>query len=140
MLGDATGRGYSVEDMRAKWAAGLLVVTQVIHAMTPADTESEGDVGLVVGLVLLSLSLAAWYGFLQDRDWAGPVLGWTGAVVAVGFVAYHATPWKSPVTNPYVGESVGAAAWISVALSVAAGAWAAYVGLKRTAPYAVVNR
>jgi hypothetical protein len=33
------------------------------------------------------------------------------------------------VTNPYFGEPVGAPAWISVALCIAAGAWAVYEGL-----------
>lgn len=112
-------------------AAAALVVTQVVHAFTPAETESEGYTGLVVGLVLLVLSLAALYGSLQGRSWATPVLGWTGAAVAVGFVAYHASPFRSPFTNPYVGEPVGAPAWISVALAVAAGAWAADEGLRR---------
>jgi hypothetical protein len=62
------------------------------------------------------------------------VTGWTGVTVAVGFVLYHAVPFKSPMTNPYLGEPVGAAAWISVALAVAAGAWAAYEAFARQ-PY-----
>ena len=104
----------------ATWA---LAVTQVVHGLTPADTESEGYVGAVVGLVLLVLSLAAIYGLRLGRPWAPRVAGATGAAVAIGFVAYHATPWRSPVTNPYIGEPVGPAAWISVALCVAAAVW-----------------
>jgi hypothetical protein len=104
----------------ATWA---LAVTQVGHGLTPADTESEGDVGAVVGLILLVLTLAAIYGLRQRRPWGPQVAGPTGAAVAIGFVAYHATPWHSPVTNPYVGEPVGPAAWISVALCVAAAVW-----------------
>ena len=41
----------------------------------------------------------------------------------------HAMPFKSPVTNPYLGEPVGTPAWVSVALCVGAGTWAAYEGL-----------
>ncbi len=37
-----------------------------------------------------------------------------------------AVPFRSAVTNPYFGEPVGPPAWISVALAVAAGAWAAF--------------
>jgi hypothetical protein len=106
-------------------AAVALVVTQVVHGFVPADTESEGYVGAVVGLVLLVASLAAVYGLRLGRRWAPRLAGWTGLAVAVGFVAYHATPVRSPVTNPYVGEPVGAPAWISVALAVAAGGWTA---------------
>lgn len=113
-------------------AAAALVVAQVVHGFTPAETESEGYTGAVVGLVLLVSALAALFGYLQRKAWAPAVLGWTGAAVAVGFVAYHATPVRSPVTNPYVGEPVGAPAWISVAVAVAVGAWAAYEGLVRT--------
>ena len=105
-------------------AAWALAVTQVVHGLTPADTESEGYVGAVVGLVLLVLSLASIHGLRQGRPWALGVLGPTAAAVAIGFVAYHATPWHSPVTNPYFGEPVGAAAWISVALCVASAVWA----------------
>ena len=62
---------------------------------------------------------------------ARSLTGWTGAIVAGGFVAYHAVPWHSPLTNPYFGEPVGVPAWISVALAVGAGIWAAYEGLLR---------
>jgi hypothetical protein len=48
-------------------------------------------------------------------------------------VLYHALPFRSPVTNPYLGEPVGPAAWISVALAVAAAGWAAVEGLRRAA-------
>lgn len=117
--------------MQGTIAAAALVVTQVVHGFTPAETESEGYTGLIVGLLLLVSSLAALFGYIQERPWAPAILGWTGAAVAIGFVAYHATPFKSPFTNPYIGEPVGAPAWISVAVAVAAGAWAAYEGLLR---------
>lgn len=112
-------------------AAAALVIAQVVHGFTPAETESEGYTGAIVGLILLITALAALFGHLQRRSWAPMVLGWTGAVVAVGFVAYHATPFRSPFTNPYVGEPVRAAAWISAAVAVAVGAWAAYEGLAK---------
>jgi hypothetical protein len=115
-------------------SAWALVLFQVVHGFVPADTDSEGYVGLVGGLLLLVAALAAAYGIRTDRAWAKALTGWTGVTVAVGFVLYHAVPFKSPMTNPYLGEPVGAAAWISVALAVAAGAWAAYEAFARQ-PY-----
>jgi hypothetical protein len=111
---------------RSAWA---LVIFQVVHGFTPAETDAEGYMGLVGGLVLLVAAMAAVLGVRTGRSWARPLTGWTGSTVAVGFVLYHAVPFHSPVTNPYIGESVGAPAWISVALAVAAGAWAAFEGL-----------
>jgi hypothetical protein len=121
-----------VKGRRVEAATWALAVTQVVHGLTPADTESEGYVGAVVGLVLLVLSLAAIYGIRQGRDWGVAVAGPTAAAVAIGFVAYHATPWHSPVTNPYFGEPVGPAAWISVALCIGAAVWTV-VEVKRVA-------
>ena len=117
---------------RIEAAAWALLVLQVAHGFTPADTESEGSMGLVGGLLLLIATMAAIYGLRTGRSWGASLAGWTGAGVAVGFVLYHAMPFKSPVTNPYLGEPVGAAAWISVALAVAAGVWAAYEVFGRT--------
>lgn len=119
---------------RVEVAAWALLVTQVAHGFTPADTEAEGYAGLVGGLVLLVATMAAIVGTRTGRTWATPLAGWTGLVVAVGFVLYHAVPVSSPVTNPYLGEGVGAAAWMSVAVTVAAGAWTAHVALPRPAP------
>ena len=113
---------------RAAWA---LVIAQVVHGFTPAETEAEGYVGLVGGLVLLLAAMAAVVGLRTGAAWAPPLTGWTGLTVAVGFIAYHAVPFHSPFTNPYLGEPVGPAAWISVALAVTAGAWAAFEGLVR---------
>lgn len=115
-------------------AASLLVLTQVVHGAVPADTDAEGYVGLVAGLVLLVASIVALVGAVRRRPWADRLTGWTGLVVAAGFVLYHAVPVHSAVTNPYLGEPVGAAAWASVAAAVAAGAWAAYVGLRSAEP------
>jgi hypothetical protein len=123
---------------RVEAATWALAATQVVHGLTPADTESEGYVGAVVGLVLLVLSLAAIYGIRTGKPWGVQVAGPTGAAVAIGFVAYHATPWHSPVTNPYFGEPVGAAAWASVALCVAAAVWTV-VEVKRLADATAVS-
>lgn len=112
-------------------AAVALAVTQVVHGAVPVDEakeESESWLGLVGGLLLLVLAVAAIVGLLQRRPYGGPLAAWTGLAVAVGFMAYHAVPWSSPLTNPYLGEPVGAPAWLSVAAAVAAGAWCAYEG------------
>lgn len=111
---------------RAAWA---LVVVQLVHGFTPAETEAEGYVGLIGGLALLVAAAVAAVGFRLGRSWAAPLTGWTGLLIAVGFTLYHAVPFHSPLTNPYFGEPVGAAAWISVGLAVAVGAWAAWEGL-----------
>jgi hypothetical protein len=113
------------------WPAAALVVTQIIHGGTPVDEnkpENEGYTGLVVGGILLLLSVVAVVGILQKRPYGRPLAAWTGLAVAVGFVAYHAVPWTSVISNPYLGEPVGAPAWISVALAVGAGIWCAYEG------------
>src|SRR3546814_11954597 len=83
---------------------------------------------LVVGAGLLARTVAALVGILQRRPYGEPLAAWTGLVVAVGFIAYHAVPWTSAVTNPYLGEPVGAPAWLSVGAAVAAGAWCAWSG------------
>lgn len=114
---------------RLELATWTLLVLQVAHGFTPADTEAEGYAGAVGGLILLIATCAAIVGLRGGRRWAAPLAGWTGLAVAVGFVLYHAMPFKSPVTNPYLGEPVGPAAWISVALAVTAGVWVAYEGL-----------
>ena len=81
-------------------AAALLAI-QVIHAAIPAETDAEGYVGLVVGLVFVIASITALVGLVQGKPWAPRLLGLTGLGVAVGFILYHATPFKSPATNPY---------------------------------------
>lgn len=106
-------------------SAWALLVTQLVHGFTPADTSSEGDVGTVVGGLLLVSAAVGIFALRLGSSWAPRLVGLTGLAVAAGFVAYHATPVHSPVTNPYLGEPVGWPAWISVALAVAAGAWAA---------------
>ena len=111
--------------------AALLLVAQVVHGAVPVDedkVESESVLGLYVGLLFLVLTVAAVVGLVQRRPYGRPLAAWTGLAVAVGFVAYHAVPWSSAVTNPYLGEPVGAPAWLSVIAAVAAGAWCAHEG------------
>lgn len=109
----------------------LLVVVQVIHGAVPTGREdADGSwVGLVGGLLLLVAAIVATVAIVQHRDWGRRLLALTGAVVAVGFVLYHAIPVTGPLTNPYWGgdvEPVSGAAWATVVVSVAVGAWAAW--------------
>lgn len=123
-------RVSTVPDRRLALAAWLLVVTQLVHGFTPAHTGEHTIIGPAVGLVLLATSIISIVGFRSGRSWARPLLGWTGAVVAVGFMLYHALPISSPATNPYFGKSVPVAAWISVGLAIAAGLWAAALSFR----------
>src|SRR3546814_14184174 len=98
----------------------------MVHGVVPVDedkVESESLVGLVVGAGLLALTVAALVGILQRRPYGEPLAAWPGLVLAVVFIAYHAVPWTSAVTHPYLGEPVGPPAWLSVGSSVAAGPW-----------------
>lgn len=117
------------------WPAAALFASQFIHGAIPSgkdDAEGGSIVGLVGGAILLVASLVGLIGALRGKEWAIPLTAWTGLVVAVGFVLYHALPFKSPLTNPYAGaEGVTPAAWIGVAVCIAAGAWAAWLGLLR---------
>lgn len=113
------------------WPAVALLVAQLVHGAVPVDenkVESESALGFYGGILLLVLTVAAVVGIVQRRPYGRPLAAWTGLVVAAGFVAYHAVPWTSPVTNPYLGEPVGAPAWLSVAAAVGAGIWCAYEG------------
>ena len=119
--------------------AVALLVTQVVHGAVPVEEENpDGSVlGLNVGLQLLVLTVAAVVGLVQRRPYGRPLAAWTGLAVAAGFVAYHAVPWTSPLTNPYLGQPVGVPAWLSVVAAVGAGAWCAWSGrdvLVRPAP------
>lgn len=108
-----------------------LLVTQVVHGAVPVDeakTDSESWVGFVGGIFLLLATIAALIGLAQRMSYGPRLAALTGLVVAVGFVAYHAVPWSSPLTNPYLGEPVGVPAWLSVAAAVGAGAWCVWVG------------
>jgi hypothetical protein len=119
---------------RLTWAAASLLAIQIIHGAIPADTDAEGYVGLVVGALLVIGSITALVGIRRDREWARPLLGITGAAVAIGFVLYHALPIHGPLTNPYFGEDhIGLAQWTPVVLCVAIGAWSAWLAFGRTA-------
>ena len=109
--------------------AVALVVAQVVHAVVPIDEdhESESSLGLYVGLALLIASLVGLYRVAQHRPGGERIVAWTGLLVAVGFAAYHAVPWSSALTNPYLGEPVGAPGWISVLVAIAVGLWCASV-------------
>lgn len=125
---------------RMLWPALALLVTQVVHGAIPVDEnkpESDSAVGFYVGILFLLLTLAALVGIARGARFGPPLAAWTGLAVAVGFVAYHAVPWTSAVTNPYLGQPVGAPAWLGVGATVAAGLWCAYEGrteLRRTVP------
>ena len=117
---------------RLTLAAAALLIIQVVHGAIPADTSSEGYVGAVVGAALVVASIVGLVGAVKDRPWAARVIGITGAIVAVGFLLYHATPWHTPMTNPYFGEDkIGALQWTPVVLAIAIGAWAAYTARER---------
>ena len=108
----------------AQTAAWSLLAAQVVHGFIPSKTSTHSVVGPIVGLVFLVATIVAIVGLHRRREFAVGLLRWTGGAVAIGFVLYHALPWKTPMTRPYIGESVGAPAWIGVAIAVAAGAWA----------------
>ena len=113
------------------WPATALVVTQVLHVLAPIDSdkpESESWLGLPVGALLLLLSVIGLVGIVQGRSYGRPLAAGAGLAVGLGFIAYHAVPWSSVISNPYLGEPVGPWAWISVALAVGAGFWCAWEG------------
>ena len=113
------------------WPTAALLVAQVVHGAVPVDedkVESESVLGFYVGIAFLLLTAAALVGLVQRRGHGPRLAAGTGLAVAVGFVSYHAVPWSSPVTNPYLGEPVGAPAWLSVIAAVAAGVWCAWTG------------
>ena len=108
-------------------AAAALLVIQLVHGAIPAETSSEGYVGTVVGALLVIASIVGLVGAIRNRPWTPMVVGVTGAIVAVGFLLYHALPFHTPATNPYFGEDkIGALQWTPVILAIAIGAWAAW--------------
>jgi hypothetical protein len=107
--------------------AALLIAIQVIHGAIPAETDAEGYVGLVAGLIGLVASIAALVGVTRGRSWGRTLLGTTGLSIAVGFLLYHALPIHSPLTNPYFGEDkVGLVQWAPVIACIGIGLWAAW--------------
>ena len=115
-----------MSDRRLELAAWALLVAQAVHGLTPAHTDAEGYVGPVGGLVLLVATMTAIAGLRWHRPWARSLTAWTGLAVALGFTLYHTTPIASPVTNPYIGEQPGLAAWLTVVVSIAIGLWTAH--------------
>ncbi len=115
-------------------AAAALLLIQVVHGAIPAETSSEGYVGAVTGALLIVASIVGLVGAVRNRNWAAPLIGITGAFVAIGFLLYHGLPWHSPVSNPYFGEDkIGALQWTPVILAIAIGAWAAWISREHAA-------
>ena len=109
--------------------AGALVAVQVAHAAVPGPSEVSGSLlGPIVGLGLLISSIAALVGAAQGREWARRVLRTTGAIVAVGFLVYHAIPVKTPLNYPYWGDATANVwQWTPVLAAMAIGAWCTQV-------------
>ena len=115
--------------------AALLALAQVWHAATPANNVDPttqkaiegGYVGLVGGLLLLIGCIVASLGARREKEWARPLAFVCGVGVALGFVLYHATTLRSPVTNPYFGvDGIGPVQLAPVFACVAIGAWLAW--------------
>ena len=115
--------------------AALLAAAQVWHAVTPANTvdtttqkEIEGGlIGLPFGLLLLLGCIVASIGARRGKEWARPLSFVCGVGVALGFVLYHATTLRSPVTNPYFGvEGIGIVQLLPVFACIVIGAWLAW--------------
>jgi len=111
---------------------------QVAHAAVPGPSEVTGSLlGPIVGLGLLISSIAALVGAAQGREWTRPVLRTTGAIVAVGFLLYHAIPVKTPLNYPYWGDATANVwQWTPVLAAMAIGAWC--TRLARPAPAVVM--
>jgi hypothetical protein len=124
--------------------AGLLAAAQVWHAVTPAENVDPttqlpiegGVIGLPVGLLFLLGSIVASIAARREKEWARPLALACGLGVSVGFVLYHATTLRSPVTNPYFGvDGIGIVQLLPVFACIAIGAWLAYAAwpLRRSA-------
>ncbi|MDP1793763.1 MAG: hypothetical protein Q8K63_06450 [Acidimicrobiales bacterium] len=115
--------------------AALLALAQVWHAATPAENLDPstqqpiegGYVGLVGGLFLLIGCIVASIAARQGKEWARKLSLVCGVGVAGGFVLYHTTTLRSPVTNPYLGvDGIGLVQWAPVFACIAIGAWLAW--------------
>ena len=114
-------------------AARALVAIQIVHSAVPAKTTAEGYVGLVLGAIALAASTGAFVGLRAAKAWARPLLGVTGAAVAVGFLLYHSLPIHSPFTNPYFGtRGIGVLQWTPVIGAIAIGTWSAFEAWRTT--------
>lgn len=114
--------------------AALLAAAQVWHAVTPANStepstgkEVEGGIiGLPVGLLLLLGCIVASIAARNGKEWSRQLSLVCGVGVAGGFLLYHATTLRSPVTNPYFGvEGIGAVQLLPVFACMVIGAWLA---------------
>ena len=114
--------------------SALLAAAQVWHAVTPANTTDPGTtkeiegglIGLPVGLLLLLGCIVAALAARNGKEWARPLAFVCGVGVAGGFLLYHATTLRSPVTNPYFGvDGIGAVQLAPVFACMAIGVWLA---------------
>ena len=86
--------------------------------MTQQPVEG-GLVGLPIGLLFLLGSIVASIAARREKEWARPLAFGSGVGVALGFVLYHATTLRSPVTNPYFGvDGIGVVQLLPVAASI----------------------
>ena len=115
--------------------AALLAAAQVWHAATPAENVDPatqqpiegGVIGLPIGLLFLLGAIVASIAARREKEWARPLSFAVGLGVAVGFVLYHATTLRSPVTNPYFGvDGIGVVQLLPVAACIVIGAWLAW--------------
>lgn len=113
--------------------AGLLAFAQVWHALTPVQDAVDasgkvvnegGLVGTIGGLLLLLGSIVIAVAARRDKEWTRSLSIVVGLGVSVGFLAYHATGFHTPVTNPYIGRhGIGIVQWAPVFACMAIGAW-----------------
>lgn len=129
----ASVSAVKIGDRALALPAGALLGAQLVHGAVPGPDEvGSSPVGPVVGLVLLLTAAVATVGAARGTGWARPLLRYTGAAVAVGFLLYHAVPVTSALTFPYWGRSdVGPMQWLPVLAAIAAGVW----GIVATRPH-----
>ena len=117
--------------------AALLVLVQLVHGAVPGPGEGGTILGLIFGVAFLVAAVTAFFGARADKQWTAPLLRWTGASVAVGFVVYHAVPFKTPLNYPYWGDTTANAGQLApVFAAIVIGAWCAWLAR----PAAVVER
>jgi hypothetical protein len=120
--------------------ATMLLAAQFVHLVVSATSSSfededgsgEGVIGLPVGALFIIANIVVLVGLRRDREWAPQATAVVGFAVAVGFIAYHGSPFHSWLTNPYWGAA-GIVDWFGVAVCLVAGFWCAWVGWPRTA-------
>ena len=117
-------------------AAAALLVLQFLHGLAPSEPgQEESGAGLVLGLLGLVASGVALTAVLRGWERAPEVVALVGGAIAAGFVAYHATPWATSVTNPYWGDgSATGLQWLTVVAVLAACGAAVALGLNAARP------